>query len=92
MLLGDGTDPIGDCNYNYDDDYNGGDDYVDDNTGDRDDYGVWSMEMIVMDTVDSLRNFHPSQPNPLIAFKTVCGSLWQGRSWQTKAEPGTVSD
>ena len=36
MLLGDGTDPIGDCNY--DDDYNGGDDYVDDNDHDRDDY------------------------------------------------------
>ena len=39
MLLGDGTDPIGDCNYNYDDDYNGGDDYVDDNDHDRDEYG-----------------------------------------------------
>ena len=21
----------------------------------------------------------------------VCGSLWEGRSWQTKAEPGTAS-
>ena len=41
MLLGDVTDPIGDCNYNYDDDYNGGDDYVDDNDHDRDEYGVW---------------------------------------------------
>ena len=39
MLLGDDNDPIGDCNYNYDDDYNGGDDYVDDNDHDRDEYG-----------------------------------------------------
>ena len=47
-------------------------------------------------------SIHPS--HPLIAFEhlslyiqkhlgqsvAVCGSLWKGRSWQTKTEPGTA--
>ena len=51
------------------------------------------------------RDFHPTHPIlPLIAFEhlslymqkhlgqsvAVCGSLWKGRSWQTKAKSGTA--
>ena len=44
--------------------------------------------------ISAYRDFHPI-PNPilpLIAFEhlSLFGSLWKGRSWQTKAEPGTA--